>query len=158
MSKITKLYKDFFGLSEATQNPKDIEISADALKKDQTLYPLLQKQAEKQGGNVRIVAKEETELEEAQLINRIQDYQGGVQMIFADPATAKATLIDILTWAKGKGLEVITKKIYTTKSGAKAGYIHFRVGDAIYKDSQRVQGYVSQSPGVEKFRFKLKQS
>lgn len=108
--------------------------------------------------NKGLNVKLEGDLEEAQLINRIQDYLGGVEMIFVDPATAKATMIDILTWAKKKGFEIITKKIYTTKSGAKAGYIHFRVGDDIYKDSQRVQGYVSQSPGVKKFRFKLKQS
>lgn len=156
MNQLKKLYLDFFGLTEAVQNPKDIEISADALKKDQTLYPLLQKQAEKQGGNVRVVAKEEIEIDEAQLVNKITDYQGGVQMIFADPATAKQTMLDILGWAKKKGFDIIKKEIYTTDTGSKAGYIYFRMGENSYKDSQRIQGYISQSPGISKFRFKVK--
>ena len=97
------------------------------------------------------------EIDEAQLVNKITDYQGGVQMIFADPATAKQTMIDILTWAKKKGFDIINKEIYTTDSGAKAGYIYFRMGEDSYKDSQRIQGYISQSPGISKFRFKVKQ-
>lgn len=97
------------------------------------------------------------ELDEAELVNKITDYQGGVEMLFTDPATAKQTMIDIITWAKKKGFEIINKEIYTTKSGTKAGYIYFRIGTDVYKDSQRIQGYISQSPGISKFRFKVKQ-
>lgn len=96
------------------------------------------------------------EIEEAQLVNKITDYQGGVQMIFADPSTAKQTMLDILGWAKKKGFDIIKKEIYTTDSGSKAGYIYFRMGEDSYKESQRIQGYISQSPGISKFRFKVK--
>jgi len=56
MNKFKKLYRDFFGLNEATQNPNDIEISADI--KDPAVIKRASDQAKKQGGNLRIVAKE----------------------------------------------------------------------------------------------------
>lgn len=152
MNKIKKLYRDFFGLTEAVQNPKDIEVSSDVLKKDPTVYTTLQKQAEKQGGNVRVVAKEEMEIDEATLDNSITEYQGGVQWVVTDPAYAKHVMKDISDWATKKGFTIITRKI--SKSG-RVGYIYFRLGEDPAKESQRIQGYVSQTPEVKQFRFKV---
>lgn len=159
MNKLKKLYRDFFGLSEqikTKQNPNDIEMAASVVEKNPNAFKIAKDTATKSGGNVRIVANE-SELEEAELVNKITDYQGGVEMLFTDPALAKQTMVDILMWAKKKGFDVITKKIYDTKSGSKAGYIYFRLGEDPYKESQRIQGYISQSPGINKFRFKVKQ-
>ena len=155
MNQLKKLYKDFFGLTEQTAakiDPKKIvHVKTDVLKKDPTILDTLAKA----GKQPEIVT--EDEIEEAQLVNKITDYQGGVQMIFSDPSTAKQTMLDILGWAKKKGFDIINKEIYTTDAGSKAGYIYFRMGENSYKDSQRIQGYISQSPGISKFRFKVKQ-
>jgi hypothetical protein len=157
MNKIKKLYKDFFGLTEQSSIPKKVDptkivhIKTDVVKKDPKILDTLAAA----GKQPEIVS--ETDLEEAELTNKITDYQGGVQMLFTDPAMAKQTMIDIITWAKKKGFDVITKKMYNTQSGSKAGYIYFRLGEDPYKESQRIQGYISQSPGINKFRFKVKQ-
>ena len=157
MNKITKLYKDFFGLTEqASTTPKIdpkkvVHIKTDVVKKDPKILDTLAAA----GKQPEIVS--ETDLDEAELTNKITDYQGGVEMLFTDPTMAKQTMIDIITWAKKKGFDVITKKIYKTANGSKAGYIYFRLGEDPYKESQRIQGYVSQSPGISKFRFKVKQ-
>ena len=157
MNKITKLYRDFFRLTEqASTTPKVdpkkvVHIKTDVVKKDPKILDTLAAA----GKQPEIVS--ETDLDEAELTNKITDYQGGVEMLFTDPAMAKQTMIDIITWAKKKGFDVITKKIYKTANGSKAGYIYFRLGEDPYKESQRIQGYVSQSPGISKFRFKVKQ-
>lgn len=59
MNNLKKLYRDFFGLKEAVQNPNDIELSSDVAKKDPNAFKVASDLAKKQGGNVRIVAKEE---------------------------------------------------------------------------------------------------
>lgn len=160
MNKITKLYKDFFGLTEqstATGKPdpsKDVVLSPkDAA--DPNKVKAAQNILKTTKGRIHI--EEETDLDEAELTNKITDYQGGVEMLFTDPAMAKQTMIDIITWAKKKGFDVITKKMYKTQSGSRAGYIYFRLGEDPYKESQRIQGYIAQSPGISKFRFKVKQ-
>lgn len=151
MNKLKKIYRDFFGLTEQTAPTSTkgaVKMSA------KTSKPADIKKMTDQGLDVKL---ESTEIDEAQLVNHITDYQGGVQMIFADPTTAKQTMIDIINWAKKKGFEIIKKELYNTASGQKAGYIYFRIGTDGYKDSQRIQGYISQSPGISKFRFKVKQ-
>lgn len=153
MNKLKKLYRDFFGLREAIQNPKDIEVSSDVLKKDPTVYTTLQKQAEKQGGNVRVVAKEETEIDEAKLVNNITDYRGGVEYVLRDPSEAQAVASEIRQWSEKKGFTVVTSKI--SKSG-KVGYFYFRLGQDPALESQKIQGYIAQKPEVKHFRFNVR--
>jgi hypothetical protein len=152
MNKLKKLYRDFFGLTE--QVTPGTPSTKGSVRMPKISKPADIKKMTDQGLDVKL---ENAELDEAELVNKITDYQGGVEMLFTDPATAKQTMIDIITWAKKKGFEVINKEIYTTKAGTKAGYIYFRIGTDVYKDSQRIQGYVAQSPGISKFRFKVKQ-
>jgi hypothetical protein len=152
MNKLKKLYRDFFGLTE--QVTPGTPSTKGSVRMSKISKPADIKKMTDQGLDVKL---ENTELDEAELVNKITDYQGGVEMLFTDPALAKQTMVDILMWAKKKGFDVITKKIYDTKSGSKAGYIYFRLGEDPYKESQRIQGYISQSPGINKFRFKVKQ-
>ncbi len=153
MNQLKKLYKDFFGLTEQTAATPSLS-NKGAVKMSKASKPEDIKKITDKGVDVKL---EGAEIEEAQLVNKITDYQGGVQMIFSDPSTAKQTMLDILGWAKKKGFDIINKEIYTTNAGSKAGYIYFRMGENSYKDSQRIQGYISQSPGISKFRFKVKQ-
>ena len=154
MRQLKKLYRDFFGLTEQAAAPGATSTKGAVKMSKSTAKPEEIKKMTDKGVDVKL---EGTEIDEAQLVNKITDYQGGVQMVFADPATAKQTMLDILSWAKKKGFDIINKEIYTTSSGNKAGYIYFRMGEDSYKDSQRIQGYISQSPGINKFRFKVKQ-
>lgn len=156
MNKIKKLYKEFFGLQEQTtskQNPKDIEITADAMKQAPTLFPDMQKQAMKQGGNVRIVAKESSEIDEAQLTNHMTDYRGGVEYVLRDPSEAEAVATEIQQWSEKKGFTVVNKKI---SGSGKVGYFYFRLGEDPARDSQRIQGYISQKPEIKHFRFNVR--
>jgi hypothetical protein len=154
MRQLKKLYRDFFGLNEQT-TPATGGTSTGVVKMPKaSTKPDELKKLTAAGLNVKL---ENTELDEAELVNKITDYQGGVQMIFADPSTAKQTMIDIITWAKKKGFTIINKELYKTDNGSMAGYIYFRLGENSYKESQRIQGYISQSPGISKFRFKVKQ-
>jgi len=153
MNKLKKLYRDFFGLTEATQNPKDIELSSDVLKKDPTAYTTLQKQAEKQGGNVRVVAKEEMEIDEAQLINNIIDYRGGVEYVLRNPAEAESVATEIREWATKKGFTVVK---HTRSASGKVGYFYFRLGQDPARESQRIQGYIAQKPEIKHFRFNVR--
>lgn len=157
MNKITKLYKDFFGLTEQTSTEKKHPVVPGLDKQDTVNLANYNKELEKTQKLMKGMTSEEIDLDEAELTNKITDYQGGVEMLFTDPAMAKQTMIDIITWAKKKGFDVITKKMYKTQSGSKAGYIYFRLGEDPYKESQRIQGYIAQSPGISKFRFKVKQ-
>lgn len=151
MRQLKKLYKDFFGLTEQTAT--GAISTKGSVKMPKSAKPEDIKKMTDKGVDVKL---EGQEIDEAQLVNKITDYQGGVQMIFADPATAKQTMLDILGWAKKKGFDIINKEMYTTSAGSKAGYIYFRMGEDSYKESQRIQGYISQSPGISKFRFKVK--
>jgi hypothetical protein len=66
---------------------------------------------------------------------------------------AKQTLMDIIQWAEKKGFTVVTKKLSRT---GKSAYVYFRLGENPGKEAQRIQGYVSQSPGVKHFRFNVR--
>ena len=157
MNKITKLYKDFFGLTEQATSTSKHTVVPGLDPNDEKRLKAYNQQLQITADLMSKMKSEEIDLEEAELINKITDYQGGVEMLFTDPAMAKQTMIDIITWAKKKGFDVITKKMYKTQSGSKAGYIYFRLGEDPYKESQRIQGYIAQSPGISKFRFKVKQ-
>jgi hypothetical protein len=104
----------------------------------------------KQGLEVNLT---ETELDEANLLNTIHDYRGGVEWVLFDKQYAKHVMSDISEWATKKGFDIITRKI--SKNG-KLGYIYFRLGEDPAKESQRIQGYVAQTPEIKYFRFNVR--
>lgn len=148
MNTIKKLYKEFFGLTEQSTMSKipkilpagEIEKSIQAVQK----YG----KAMKDAGLV-----ETDELDEAELINHMGDYKGGVEYVLVDPAQAKATAADISQWAQKKGFTIVQ---HTISPSGKVGYFYFRLGENPYKESKRIQGYISQLPMIKHFRFNVK--
>jgi hypothetical protein len=141
MSKKRNTYKEFFGIrEEITVSKKDDPNWID------TVTDLKDKNPDEE---IKIT---ETDLEEAQLINNITDYQGGVQYMLRDAAMANNVAEEIKQFA-------IKKKIYPVKhtksKSGKAGYFYFRLGDDPAKESQQLQGYLSQKPEIKYFRFKV---
>ena len=147
MSKKRNTYKEFFGINEAPvkyskQDVDNLEAASDALSKIKQDTDSIN---QSMSGN---------ELEEAELINNITDYQGGVQYMLRDPAMADNVAEEIKQFA-------IKKKIYPVKhrksKSRRAGYFYFRLGDDPAKESQQLQGYFSQKPEIRFFRFKVMQ-
>ena len=149
MSIFKKLYKEFFGLTEQAeteqssipkftkddvQNAKDM---ADALK------------------GMKDALKTESDLEEAQLVNRITDYRGGIEYVLRNPAEAKAVAQEIKEWAERKGFTVVK---HTTSPSGKIGYFYFRLRQDPGLESQKLQGYLAQKPELKHFRFNVRQS
>ena len=95
------------------------------------------------------------DIEEAQLINNLIDYRGGVEYIIRDPAEATAVAQEIKQWTQSKGFTIIKHNI--SKSG-KIGYFYFRLGDDPGDESQKIQGYFAQKPELKHFRFNVKSS
>jgi hypothetical protein len=91
-------------------------------------------------------------IDEAELVNKITDYQGGVVYKLFDPSTYANVRADIESFAAKKGLRVIQNK-FDSKKGI--GYMRFSQSDDVGKDSQRIQGFISQLPEVSKFKFKI---
>jgi hypothetical protein len=135
MNKFKKLYKEFFGL---TEEAKKGSISV----KD----PAKAEELAKKGLDVKLV-------DEAQLINHMTDYKGGIEYVIHDPSQAQSVAENIQQWAEKKGFTMITKKI--SKTG-KVGYFYFRLGEDPSSESQKIQGYVSQLPSVKHFRFNVR--
>ena len=96
---------------------------------------------------------ETQDIEEAQLINKISDYRGGVEYIINDPAQAQTVAGEIRQWTERKGFTIIKHTI--SKSG-KVGYFYFRLGDDPGEESQKIQGYFSQKPELKHFRFNIR--
>ena len=145
MNKLKKLYKEFFGITEQTTKPSMFSVSdkdVENMKKMASAAQLVKK-----------ALGEEEIVDEAQLDNHITEYRGGVEMVMNDPSMAKQTLMDIVQWAEKKGFTVVTKKLSRT---GKSAYIYFRLGENPGKEAQRIQGYVSQSPGIKHFRFNVR--
>ena len=141
MSKFKDMYKSFFGLKEAK-----INISADQLD-DPNVQKLMQKNDDT--AEINITGED---LDEAQLINHMTDYKGGVQYMLFDPAMADNVAHEIRNFATKKKIYIITHK--KSRDG-KFGYFHFRLGDDPAKESQQIQGYISSKPEIKHFRFKL---
>ena len=144
MNTIKKLYKEFFGLRESkitvdTKNPAAIKAAQDMAKND----PNTELHFEEVGSG----------LDEAELINHMGDYKGGVEYVLVDPAQAKATAADISQWAQKKGFTIVQQ---TISPSGKVGYFYFRLGENPYKESKRIQGYISQLPMIKHFRFNVK--
>ena len=90
---------------------------------------------------------------EADLINKISDFKGGFLYKLIDPATAGNVKADIQAFLNKKGMHVIKTKF---DDAAGKGFFYVRLGEDPAKESQRIQGFVSQLPEVEKFKFTLK--
>ena len=93
------------------------------------------------------------DIDEAQLVNSLSDYRGGVEYIIKDPAEAQSVAEEIRQWTIRKGFTIIKHSI--SKSG-KIGYFYFRLGDDPGDESQKIQGYFSQKPELKHFRFNIK--
>jgi hypothetical protein len=90
---------------------------------------------------------------EADLINKISDYKGGFLYKLIDPSTAGNVKADIQAFLNKKGMHVIKTK-FDDSSGK--GFFYVRLGEDPAKESQRIQGFISQLPEVEKFKFTLR--
>jgi hypothetical protein len=145
MSKFKNMYKDFFGLNEQNDSkmptPEDIEAikaTTDAVKE--------------LGDAMKDAGLTEEELDEAQLINNMTDYRGGVQYMLYDPAMAQNVATEIRNFATKKKIYVID---YKQSKDGRFGYFLFRIGDDPAKESQQIQGYISSKPEIKHFRFKI---
>jgi hypothetical protein len=145
MSKFKNMYKEFFGLKEQSNskipNPKEIEASTDAI--------------EDLGNAMKNAGLTETELEEAQLVNNLSDYNGHVMYQLRDPQEANPVAKEIQRWTTKKGFTIISHE--KSKSG-RTGYFYFRLGEDPGTESQKIQGYFAQLPELLKFAFKAPKS
>ena len=145
MSKFKNMYKEFFGLKEQSDskipNPKEIEASTDAI--------------EDLGNAMKNAGLTETELEEAQLVNNLSDYNGHVMYQLRDPQEANPVAKEIQRWTTKKGFTIISHE--KSKSG-RTGYFYFRLGEDPGTESQKIQGYFAQLPELLKFVFKAPKS
>lgn len=153
MGKISKLYKQFFGIAEQTlakaDPTKDVVLSAiDA--KDPKKVQAAQNILKTTKGRIHI---EESELDEAELLNHISDYKGGVEYVVFDPTIAQQVQEEIEQFARKKGIKIIKKDL---SGSGKIGYFLFRLGEFPAKESQKIQGYISQMPQVKHFRFNVR--
>jgi hypothetical protein len=145
MNKIKKLYKEFFGLTEQTT------ATVGAVKMSKDTPPDDIKKITATGVDVKL--ENSGMVDEAQLINHMTDYRGGIEYVIRDAAQARNVMSDILQWSQKKGFTVIKKKI--SKTGT-IGYIYFRLGEDPARESQKIQGYISQKPEIKHFRFKVR--
>ena len=135
MSNIKKLYKQFFGLREQAEKGS---ISV----KD----PAKAEELAKKGLDVKLV-------DEAQLVNNLTDYRGGIEYVVRDPQTAQSVLDEIRQWSEKKGFTII--KSMLSKTG-RIGYIYYRLGEDPALESQKLQGYLAQKPELKHFRFHVR--
>ena len=135
MNNIRKFYKEFFGLREQAEKGS---ISV----KD----PAKAEELAKKGLDVKLV-------DEAQLVNNLTDYRGGIEYVVRDPQTAQSVLDEIRQWSEKKGFTII--KSMLSKTG-RIGYIYYRLGEDPALESQKLQGYLAQKPELKHFRFKVR--
>ena len=100
-----------------------------------------------------VESSDEKLVDEAKLVNGIDEYQGGVIYAIKDPAQAQSVSDDIKQWTEKKGFTIIKRTI--SKSG-KNGYFYFRLGEDPEKDAQRIQGYFAQRLELTAFKFKVR--
>ena len=149
MNTFRKLYKDFFGLTEQRTATSKIPkiLPADEIEKSS-------KAVQKYGKAMRDAGLIENEdLDEAQLINNITDYNGGVEYVLRNPTEAKQVSAEIRDWAEKKGFVILKQKI---SSNGKVGYFYFKLGQDVALESQRIQGYIAQKPEIKHFRFNVR--
>ena len=146
MNTFKRLYKEFFGLNEQTTTQSST--SGLSVAPEKLNDPNVQAQIKK-GIKVRV----EGDLDEAQLVNHITDYRGGVEYVLRDPSQAKDVAAQIQEWTAKKGFTVVKHTI--SKTG-KVGYFYFRLGEDPEKDAQRIQGYFAQRLELSAFKFKVR--
>ena len=93
------------------------------------------------------------EIDEAQLVNNLTDYRGGIEYVVRDPQTAQSVLSEIRQWSEKKGFTIIKSMI--SKTG-RIGYIYYRLGEYPALESQKLQGYLAQKPELKHFRFHVR--
>ena len=95
----------------------------------------------------------EDELAEAQLVNNLTDYRGGIEYVIRDPQTARSVMDEIQQWSTKKGFNIIKSTL--SKTG-RIGYIYYRLGQDPALESQKLQGYLAQKPELKHFRFNVR--
>ena len=149
MNKLKKLYRDFFGLAEAITPTSNIPKILPVGEIEKSIQAV-----QKYGKAMKAAGLIETdEIDEAQLVNNITDYRGGVEYVLRDPSQAQSVANEIRQWSEKKGFTIVTSKI--SKSG-KVGYFYFRLGQDPALESQKIQGYIAQKPEVKHFRFNVR--
>jgi len=145
MNKLKKLYRDFFGLTEQSEKSKSMfHVSDDDVTNMQKMA-----NAAKQ---LKTALGEEM-VDEAQLINHMTDYKGGVEYVLRDPSEAQSVSNEIRQWAEKKGFTIVKQ---TISPSGKVGYFYFRLGQDPALESQKIQGYIAQKPEIKHFRFNVR--
>lgn len=150
MSIFKKLYKEFFGLTElnATASTTGIpKFTKDDVQNAKDMASALK--------GMKDALKTESDLEEAQLVNHITDYRGGIEYVLRNPAEAQAVAQEIKEWSEKKGFTIVK---HTISPSGKIGYFYFRLGQDPALESQKLQGYLAQKPELKHFRFNVRQS
>ena len=111
------------------------------------------KQAEELAKKGIDVSLSEDELAEAQLVNNLTDYRGGIEYVVRDPQTARSVMDEIQQWSTKKGFNIIKSTL--SKTG-RIGYIYYRLGQDPALESQKLQGYLAQKPELKHFRFNVR--
>ena len=93
-------------------------------------------------------------LNEADLLNKLTDYKGGFLYKLIDPATSGNVKADIQAFLNKKQMHVIKTK-FDDANGK--GFFYVRLGEDPAKESQRIQGFISQLPEVKVFKFTIGQ-
>jgi hypothetical protein len=151
MSKFKNKAKEFFGLREQGEKSALDALDPDKLDAIDPKLDAISDKLKKIKDITDSMGLTETELDEAQLVNNITDYQGHVMYRLRDPQEAKMVAKDIMQWTNKKGFTII--KHDRSKTGL-TGYFYFRLGEDPGTESQRIQGYLSQMPEIEKFVFR----
>jgi hypothetical protein len=149
MNTFKKLYRDFFGLTESKMDAvgkEDSDINNDGKTNKTDSYL-------KKRRNAISNAIDEEIVDEAKLVNGIDEYQGGVMYAIKDPSQAQEVSDDIKQWAEKKGFTIIKRTL--SKTGTN-GYFYFRLGEDPEKDAQRIQGYFAQRLELTAFKFKVR--
>ena len=169
MNKYRNTYKDFFGLTEQEDkkivpNAEEIEDTTAAVEKLGDAIAGLTESDRVECPNCKGegcdhcngIGYHETEskLTEAELINKMRDYKGGVEYVIYDPSLAHAVQKNIENWATKKGFDIIKKEM--SPSG-KVGYFYFRLGEDQFTEAKKIQGYISQLAQIKHFRFNMRQ-
>ena len=97
MSNIKKLYKEFFGyrLNEATEDAAvDPTVDSEKIEKAAAGVKDLTNNFKELASVIG-----ENEIDEAQLVNNLTDYRGGVEYVVRDTQTAQSVLDEIRQWS-----------------------------------------------------------
>lgn len=144
MNSFKKMYRNFFGITEQSLKDNLPTIDANKTKAVQDYTAALNDLSDTLSDGV---------VDEAQLVNRITDYRGGVEYVLRNPAEAQSVAQEIKNWAEEKGFTVIN---HILSPSGKVGYFYFRLGQDPSLESQKLQGYLAQKPELKHFRFNIR--